>query len=79
MATLRIDIDNKKSEKIVLAVVEALGLPYQLENGPVSQAALNKNEKAVYNRLKDSLGEIKQHQEGNIQLQTIEEFLAELS
>lgn len=79
MATLRIDIDNKKSEKVILAVVKALGLHYQLETDPVPNLPLTKQEKAVYDRLKSSLTEIRQHQDGKIQLQTIDEFLEELS
>lgn len=31
MTTLRVEIDNKKSEKAVLAVLQALGVRYQVE------------------------------------------------
>lgn len=79
MATIRIDIKNKRSQKILLAVVEALGLRYHLEDNNVSEAKFSKKEEEAYNRFKDSLSEIKQHQAGTLQLQTIDEFLAELS
>jgi len=80
MATLHIDIDNKKSQQVVLAVVEALGLHYRIvDNKEGADVKLSKKEEEVYNRLKDSISEIKQHQAGKLQLQTIDEFLAEIS
>ena len=79
MTRLTVNIDNSKSEKVILAVVQALGLSYEVE--PVEIAAdkpLNKAELAMYKRLKKSFGQINQHQEGKIELKTIEEVLAEL-
>ena len=79
MTTLTVNIDNKKSEKAVKAVLDALGLSYNVESGHGdTQRPLNKAEQKVYNRLKKSFEEIKLHQEGKIELQTIEELLAEL-
>ena len=34
MTTLTVNIDNKKSEKAVKAVLEALGLNYSIGSGP---------------------------------------------
>ncbi|WP_257669631.1 hypothetical protein [Parapedobacter tibetensis] len=79
MTTLRVDIDNKKSEKVVLAVFEALGLNYKIEIASDTDRPLNKKEQMLYDRLKDSFEEIKQHQDGKIKLKTIEEVLSELS
>ena len=82
MTRVTVNIDNRKSEKVVLAVVKALGLSYEVELGEaVSEAErpLNKAEQAMYKRLKKSFEQIKLHQEGEIELKTIEEVLAELS
>jgi len=79
MTTLTVNIDNKKSEKAVKAVLDALGLTYNVESAPTdTQRPLNKAEQKVYNRLKKSFEQIKLHQEGKIELRTIEEFLGEL-
>jgi hypothetical protein len=78
MTTLTVNIENKKSEKAVKAVLDALGLSYSLGDGPVKRP-LNKGEQAMYKRLKKSFEQIKLYQEGKIELKTIEEVLAELS
>jgi len=80
MTRLTVNIDNNKSEKVILAVIQALGLSYEVE--PVEATTdkpLNKAELAMYKRLKKSFEQIKQHQDGKIKLKTIEEVLAELS
>ena len=82
MTRLTINIDDRKSEKVVLAVIQALGLNYEVESVTSADDAekpLNKAELAMYKRLKKSFEQIKLHQEGKIQLKTIEEVLAELS
>jgi len=49
MTTLTVNIDNKKSEKAVKAVLDALGLSYSVESNPVSaQRPLNKAEQKRY-------------------------------
>lgn len=79
MTTLTVNIDNKKSEKAVKAVLDALGLSYNVEPAKTdSERPLNKAEQKVYNKLKRSFEEIKLHQEGKIELKTIEEVLAQL-
>ncbi|MDB5090341.1 MAG: hypothetical protein JWR09_4335 [Mucilaginibacter sp.] len=79
MTTLTVNIDNKESEKAVKAVLDALGLSYNVEPTPVDvQRPLNKAEQRVYNNMKRSLEQIKLHQEGKIELKSIEEVLAEL-
>ena len=79
MTTLTVNIDNKKSEKAVKAVLDALGLSYNVEATPANiQRPLNKAEQRLYNNLKKSFEEIKLHQEGKIELKSIEELLAEL-
>jgi hypothetical protein len=82
MTRLTVDIDNSKSEKLLLEVLTALGLPYKVEhtgNEAVTEKPFNKAELAMYKRLKKSFEQIKLHQEGKIKLKTIEEVLAELS
>ncbi len=82
MTRLTVDIDNSRSEKVVLEVFKALGLNYEVEytgNTTGTEKPLNKAELAMYKRLKKSFEQIKLHQEGKIKLKTIEEVLAELS
>ncbi|WP_316805714.1 hypothetical protein [Pedobacter agri] len=79
MTTLTVNINNKKTEKAVKAVLDALGLSYaEDKKGKVTQEPLNKAEQAMYNRLKNSFEQIKLHQEGKIKLKSIEELLSEL-
>jgi hypothetical protein len=77
MTTLTVNIDNKKSEKAVKAVLDALGLSYSIVSSP-AHCPLNKAEQRVYNNMKQSLEEIKQHQEGQITLRDARELLDEL-
>lgn len=82
MTRLTIDIDNRKSERLVLEVLKALELSYKVEytgSDAETKKPLNKAELAMYKRLKKSFEQIKLHQEGEIKLKTIEEVLAELS
>jgi hypothetical protein len=79
MTTLTVNIDNKKSEKAVKAVLDALGLSYNIESNPDQpQRPLNKAEQRVYNNMKRSLEQIKLHQEGKIELRDARELLHEL-
>jgi GTP cyclohydrolase I len=79
MTRLTVDISNKKSEKAVKAVLEALGLSYDIEQySNTTKKPLNKAEQRVYNNLKNSLTQIKLHQEGKIELQNAKEALAEI-
>jgi hypothetical protein len=81
MTKLTVNIDNSKSEKVILAVIQALGLSYEVENNAtlIAERPLNKAEQAMYKKMKKSFEQIKLHQEGKIELKTIEEVLAELS
>jgi len=79
MTRLTVDISSKKSEKAVKAVLEALGLSYDIEQySNTAKKSLNKAEQRVYNNLKNSLTQIKLHQEGKIELQNAKEALAEI-
>lgn len=79
MTTLTVNIENKKSEKAVMAVLDALGLNYEVaSNIKIKGKATIKAEQAVYNRLKDSFEQIKLHQEGKIELRDAKDFLDEL-
>jgi hypothetical protein len=80
MTTLTVNIDNKKSEKAVKVVLDALGISYNVAPGPVIvPRLLNKAELRIYKRLKRSFEQIKLYQEGKIELKSIEEVLAQLS
>ena len=80
MTTLTVTIDDKKSEKAVKAVLDALGLSYEVASAATSSdRPLNKAEQRIYKSLKRSFKEIKLYQEGKIELKPIEDVLAELS
>jgi hypothetical protein len=79
MTTLIVNIDNKKSEKAVKAVLDALGVSYNIKADTyLVQRPLNKAEQHVYNNMKESLEQIKLHQEGKIELRDARELLNEL-
>ena len=79
MTTLTVNIENKKTEKAVKAVLEALGLNYNIEqDAKPARRPLNKAEQKVYNNLKHSFEQIKLHKEGKIELQDARTMLLEL-
>ncbi|GAA4214307.1 hypothetical protein GCM10022289_47730 [Pedobacter jeongneungensis] len=79
MTTLTVNIENKKSEKAVKAVLDALGLNYEVaSNIKAKERAPNKAEQAIYKRLKDSFEQIKLHQEGKLEFRDAKDFLDEL-
>ena len=78
MTTLTVNIDNKKSEKAVKAVLDALGLSYSVDTISANTRHLNKAEQRVFDNLKQSLSEIKLHQEGKIELRDARALLDEL-
>lgn len=80
MTTLTVNIDDKKTEKAIKAVLDAFGLDYNIkqDTNPVTRP-LTKSEQVMYNRLKRSVKQINLYKEGKIKLKTIEEVLAELS
>jgi hypothetical protein len=80
MTTLTVNIDNKKTAKAVKAVLDALGLDYNVEQqSDPTRRPLNESEKVIYDRLKKSAEQIRLYKEGKIKLRPIEEVLAELS
>ncbi len=82
MTTLTVTIEDKKTEKAVKAILDALSLNYRVHKKAAEAASadrpLNKAEKAMYNRLKRSFEQIKLHQEGKIELPDIDELLIQL-
>ncbi len=79
MTTLTVNIDNKKTEKAIKAILDAFGLDYDVDQHPTStKRPLKNSEKVVYNRLKKSAAEIKLYKEGKVKLQDANEFLNEL-
>jgi uncharacterized pyridoxamine 5'-phosphate oxidase family protein len=79
MTTLTVNIDDKKAEKAVKAVLEALDLDYSVTQSTKTLArSLNKSEQAIFTSLKKSVEEIKLYKEGKIQLQNARDLLNEL-
>ena len=78
MTILTVKIDNKKSEKAVMAILDALDLTYSIARESDLQRPLNKTEHRIYKNLKSSLEQIKLHQEGKIVLRDARELLNEL-
>jgi len=79
MTTLTVNIDNKKTEKAIKAVLDALNLDYSIEQHPgTTKRPLNKSEQVIFDRLKKSAEEIKLYKEGKIDLQDATEFLNDL-
>lgn len=79
MTTITVNIDNKKSEKAIKAVLDALGVSYNIEHGSNSGTQpLSKSEQKVYKNLKTSFEEIRLHQDGKTELKDARDFLNEL-
>jgi hypothetical protein len=78
MTTLTINIDNKKTEKAIRAVLDAFDLDYNVENSSSSKRHLNKSEQVIYTRLEKTAREIELYKKGEIELQSAKDFLDEL-
>ncbi len=79
MTTLTVNIDNKKTEIAIKAVLDAFELDYDISQGAdAAPQPLNKSEQLIYDRLKKSAEEIRLYKEGKIKLQDASEFLNEL-
>lgn len=79
MTTLTVNINNKKTEKTIKAVLDAFGLDYNVEQpSDHAKRPLNKSEQVIYDGMKRSLEQIKLHQQGKIKLQNAKEALAEI-
>ena len=76
MTTLTVSIEDKKTEKAVKAVLDALNVDYSIARK--TEPDLNKSEQAVYERLKKTAGDIKLYKEGKLQFQDARDFLNEL-
>lgn len=81
MTTLTVNIDNKKTEKAIKAVLDAFGLDYNVEQSagpPLNRRPLTQSEQHLYKRLKNSFEQIKLHQEGKVKLQDARAALLEI-
>ncbi len=78
MSTLIVNIDNKKSEKAIRAVLDALGLNYNIEKDNLTARSLNKSEEVIYSNLKQSVEQIKLYKEAKIELSDARDLLNEL-
>ena len=79
MTTLIVNIDNKKTEKAIKAILDAFDLDYDInQHSDIAGKPLTKSEQVIYRRLKKSAEEVKLYKEGKIKLQDASEFLNEL-
>ncbi len=76
---MTVKIDNKKAVKAVKAVLDALGVSYTIiDDSGAAQRPLNKEEQRLYKNMKNSLAQIKLHQQGEIELRDARALLDEL-
>ena len=79
MTTLTVNINDKKTEKAIKAVLDAFGLDYNVNQHPdAAGRELTKSEQALFNRLEKTAQEIKLYKEGKIKLLDASDFLNEL-
>ncbi|WP_028298020.1 hypothetical protein [Olivibacter sitiensis] len=81
MTTFTVNINDKQSEKVIKAFFDALNIPYQIQTGNVDEACrpLNKKEQELFDRLKNSLSDIKKYEKGELELKDARIFLNEFS
>lgn len=77
MTTLTVNIEDKKTEKAIKAVLDAFGLDYNVAKDN-AKTPLTKQEQVMYNRLKKTAEEINLYKQGKIELQDARDFLNEL-
>jgi len=51
MTTFTVNIDNKKTEKAIKSILDAIDLDYNIEHPSITKRPLNKSEQVIYNRL----------------------------
>ena len=79
MTILTVNINDKKTEKAIKAVLDAFGLDYDVDQrADAANRKLSKSEQLIFNRLEKTAQEIKLYKEGKIKLQDASEFLNEL-
>jgi hypothetical protein len=81
MPTLTVNIEDKKTEKAIKAVLDAFGLDYNVaKDADVAKRSLSKQEQKMYDRLERSAKPKSIFIKGvKVEQKTIEEVLAELS
>lgn len=81
MAIFVVSTDDKKSEKVLKAFLNALEIDYKIEDkDEVEQQSrpLNKKEKQIFESLKGSLIDIKKWEKGELEFKDAKTFLDEL-
>ena len=81
MATFMVSTDNKKSEKVLKAFLNALELNYEIKGKDEVEPkvlAFNKKEKQIFESLKGSLTDIKKWERGELELKSAKDLLNEL-
>lgn len=81
MATFMVSTDDKKSEKVLKAFLNALELDYEVKSKDEAEPKsrpFNKKEKQIFESLKGSFTEIKKWERGEINLKSAKDLLNEL-
>ncbi len=81
MATFMVSTDDKKSEKVLKAFLNALELNYEIKSKDEVEPKVrpfNKKEKQIYESLKSSLTDIKKWERGELELKSAKDLLNEL-
>ncbi len=81
MATFMVSTDDKKSEKVLKAFLNALELNYEIKSKDEVEPKVrpfNKKEKQIYESLKSSLTDIKKWERGELGLKSAKDLLNEL-
>jgi hypothetical protein len=78
MTTLTVNIEDKKTEKAIKAVLDAFGLEYNIEKPKPVAPPLSKKDQQMYDRLKRSVEQINLYKEGKVDFQSARDFLNEL-
>lgn len=74
MTTLTVNIDNDKDLPVLKEILNRFGLRYKIDK----QAGLDKDGEKLYKKLKQSFGEIKEWEAGNLKLQNAKDAIAEI-
>ncbi len=78
MATFMVSTDDKKSEKVLKAFLNALELNYEIKSKDEVEPKVRpfkKKEKQIYESLKGSLTDIKKWKKGELELKDAKAFL----
>lgn len=79
MTTITVNVDNKKAEKAIKAVLDALDLNYNIEqHTDFAKQPLNEDEQRIYRNLRRSFTRIKLYRETEVKLQNAKAAISEM-